>query len=293
MREHWENKLTSKDWQYRPNYLGLLYKSLAVAFRRIRFTSTSSTVHLSHTHHHEWMLDQVFLSADDTTIADAVCMWVVDRQVTPPGSCTRRLLELTERDRPLSPSLRWTIIQVVQQLWRPELNAVELEFVCLLNNLEISEHEMDEASWFWDSAVGLVGGVLCSPMGRWFLSSHYWLLLGNLISMGPDTLLINGDEQMETMKSLEEAQDWERFETWMVVVWCSWYYLEPAPIQDLERATLTLFRQRPSVVPIFEDLYEKGTRSPFPYPLFNKYEDEFRWICNQVRAEQPRSEPSS
>jgi hypothetical protein len=115
---------------------------------------------------------------------------------------------------------------------------------------------------------------------------------------------MNGDEQMETMKSLEEAQDWERFETWMVVVWCSRYSCDPAPIQDLEhcdlapiqdleRATLTLFRQRPSAVPIFEDLYEKGTRSPFPYPLFSEYGDEFRWICNQVRAEQPRSEPSS
>jgi hypothetical protein len=64
------------------------------------------------------------------------------------------------------------------------------------------------------------------------------------------------------MKSLEEAQDWEKLETWMLVVWWSEYdYSDPVPIQDIERATLTLFRQRPSAIPRFEGLLENRTLS--------------------------------
>jgi hypothetical protein len=39
------------------------------------------------------------------------------------------------------------------------------------------------------------------------------------------------DRQTEVMESLEEAQDWEKLETWMLVVWWSLYRSDSVPIQ--------------------------------------------------------------
>jgi hypothetical protein len=311
MREHWEEEPTSEGWEYRRDYFNLLHRSLAVAFRHTCFNSASPTIHTFHTRNHEWMFDKVFINAyggmftydhmfadgekfaDDEKFADAVCMWAADRQVTPPGSCTRRLLELTERGWPFSPRLRCTVIHAVQHLWPWELEAAGLELVSLLNNLEVGVREINGAKRSRNWAA-LLKGVLSSPMGQWFLSSHYWLLLRNLISMGyPSWEVV--DRQTEIMKSLEEAQDWEKLETWMLVVWCSVYLSHPDPtlIQDIGWATLTLFRQRPSAIPRFEDLYEQRTRLHSLDPLFNTCANEFRSICDQVRVEQSCLEPPS
>jgi hypothetical protein len=271
----------------------LLPRALATAFRHIGPHTTIPLVQLPHTHHHEWMLDKIFTSEDDDRIADAVCVWIVNLQVTPSGSCTRRLARLTERGRPFSPRLRWAIVLIIQQFWHREFEAAELEFVCLLNNLEgeMGEAGDGDSRSYW---VDPLARVLRSPMGLERLSSYYWLLFGNLVSMG---FLPNPDGDihihMETMKSLEEAQDWEKLETWMLVVWRSQYYLGSAPpIHDIERATLKLFLQRPSAIPRFEDLHENDIQSPLP-PLLRSYRNRFRRICDQARAEQSRLEPPS
>jgi hypothetical protein len=284
--EHRRGELTSVDL---PCLQRFLSKSLAIAFRRTDLIHVQSRVRLSHTNHHEWMLDDIFTRADDGEIADAVCVWIVDREATPYGSCTRRLLKLTGRGRPFSPRLRSTIVCAVRRLWDWELKAAELEFVRLLNDLEVSVDEMGNAKRIW---VGLLIGVLCSPMGQERLSSHYWRLLGNLVSVNPSTRS-HGDRQTEIMKSLEESQDWDKLETWMLVVWTCNYSPDPAPIQDIEWATLTLFRRRPSTILRFKDLYGKRKLFCFYHSPFNKYEGEFRRICDQVQAEQPRLESPS
>jgi hypothetical protein len=262
------------------SYSNLLTHSLAIAFRHIG-SDYIEPVRLSHTPHHEWMLDAIFARGDDDVIADAVYAWIVDWEITPSGSCTRRLLKLTEGGRTFSPRLRQTIVRAIRGLWWPELEAAELEFVCLLNYLEVG---MDDADNGW---LPLLICVLLTPMGQEHLSSYYWLFVGNLISVSPETHSAE-DRQIEIMKSLEEAQDWEKLETWMLIVWWSAYYSGPVPIQDIERATLTLFQRRPSAILKFEDLLEKHTQFSFPCPLFNEREDEFRRICSQARAEQPR-----
>jgi hypothetical protein len=300
MKEHWEDELISENWQYRRNYLNLLHRSLAVAFRHTCFDTASPTLDVFHTRHHEWMFDKVFIGAyDDMSVygderfADVVCMWAADRQVAPPGSCTRRLLELTERGRPFSSRLRSSTIHAVQNFWPWELEAAGLELVCLLNNLEVGVCEINDANRRQDW-VDLLKGVISSPMGQRFLSSHYWLLLGNLISMGDQSWRVV-DRQMEIMKSLEEAQDWDKLETWMLVVWCSVHLAHPdqIPNQDIRRATLALFRQRPSAIPRFEDLYEQRTRLFSPFSLFDWCKDVFRRTHDQARAEQPRLESLS
>jgi hypothetical protein len=182
------------------------------------------------------VLDIVFAMRSDDWIADTVCVRIVHPQVTPSGSCARRLLKLTERGRPFSLRLRRTIaLAAVQWLWRLELNAADLEFVCLLKNLKVGVGEVGNANMPW---LDLLMDVLRSPMGRGRLSSHYWFLLGNLVPMAP-TKDSGWDRDTEIMESLEEAQDWEKLETRMLVVWWFEHHNNPVPIQDIGRATVS------------------------------------------------------
>jgi hypothetical protein len=268
-------------------YARILSLSLAVGFRHIRYQYSLPT-RLSHTSHDEWMLDTIFTRGDDDAIADAVCLEIVDTFAPRFGSWSRRLIKLTERDRPLSPRLRWTILHFVQTVGDRALRVAELEFVCLLNNLKVSVGEAGDAGQAW---MQLLIYVLLTPTGQERLSSHYWLLLGSLISVLPQCHFAD-DRQTDLMKSLEEAQDWEKLETWMLVVWWSRCRFDSVPIQDIERATLTLFRQRPSAIPRFEGLLKNCTQfTPNPryyYPLFNAYKDILQQVCDQARVEQLR-----
>ena len=302
IRERRGDEPTSSDLSssdHNNHYGCILSLSLAIAFRHIGSESVFLPDRLSHTPHDKWMLDAIFTRGDDNAIADAMYVgiidegaamyvWTMDEEAGQSGSWTRRLLKLTERVRPFSPRLRWTILHFVQERWYSILGEAVLEFVCLLNNLEVSVGEVGDAGRGWGR---LLIEVLLTPVGQMRLSSHYWLLLGNLISVFPETCSAV-DRQTEVMKSLEEAQDWEKLETWMLVVWWSDYDSDPVPIQDIERETLTLFRQRSSAIPEFEGLLENHTQFNFP-PLFNTYKDVLRRICDQARAERsPLRSPS-
>jgi hypothetical protein len=285
IREQWGDEPTSEHVSSSSpfgGYARILSLSLAVGFRHIRCQWALPT-RLSHTPHDEWMLDTIFTRGDDDAIADAVCVEIVDGFATRFGSWLRRLIKLTERDRPLSPRLRWTILHFVRQLGYHALRSAELEFVCLLNNLEVSVGEAGDAGRAW---VSLLVCVLFTPMGQGRLSPHYWLMLGNLVSMFPRSYRAR-DRQAEVMKSLEGTQDWEKLETWMLVVWWSVYCPNSAPIQDIERATLTLFQQRPSAIPRFEGLLEDRTEFDIP-PSFNTHKGILQRVCNHARVEQSR-----
>jgi hypothetical protein len=266
------------------DYPLLLHQSLAVTFRHIGSDYISLPICLPHTHHHELMLDYIFAGEDDDLIADVMYVWISDQSAILPGSCTHRLLKLTERGRPFSPRLRWTIIHAVPWLWEPELEAAGLEFVHLLHHLEVGVGDVDDAEGW----ILLLIYVLYSPVGQEHLSSHYWLLLGDLVSMTPPLDLgSEHDKDMEIMKSLEEAQDWEKLEMWMLFIWNSEDdHRIPIPIRDIKQATLTLFQQRSSAMLRFKDLHDKCTQPSYPETLFKSCEDEFQWICNQVQTEQ-------
>ena len=264
------------------SYSGILFTALAVGFRQMGPDHISSEIHLIHTCHHELMFTEAFSSEDDDVIADAVAVWVVDPLVTHPGSCARPLVKLTEKERPFSPRLRRTIVYAVQRNWPMELEATGLELVVFLNHLEVDVEDLDDtlSKLHW---VSLLAGVLCSPVGRERLSSHYWLLLGKLISMGARLPQRLHGSDMEIMRSLEDAEDWEKLETWLLTIWGSWYTDDAVPMEDVERATLKLFPQRPNSIPRFEDLH---ANTPDTYPsVFRLYGDKFRWICDKMPEE--------
>jgi len=264
-------------------YATLLFPALAVGFRQIDTNCISSGIRLTHTHYHEMMLENAFASDDDDVIADIVSVWAVDPLVTPSGSCVRNLIKLTERERPFSPRLRQMIVCAIQGRWPMELEAAGVELVLLLNHLEVDVEDMDDtvSKLYW---VSLLAGVLRSPEGQEHLSSRYWLFLGKLISMGARPPPQSHELDMKIMKGLEDAEDWEKLEAWLLTVWGSWYTGGTVPMEDVERATIKLFLQQPTSVPRFKDLC---ANTPPAYPsLFCLHGDQFQQICDKMQAEQ-------
>jgi hypothetical protein len=95
----------------------------------------------------------------------------------------------------------------------------------------------------------LLAEMVCSPEELGSLSPHYWHLLDEL-ALGIDFSGTLGVRSVEMMKSLKEAEDSEKLETWVVIVWQSLPGFVPDDtMEDVERATLELLLQRPSASP--------------------------------------------
>jgi hypothetical protein len=76
--------------------------------------STKSTLLLNHTSHHEWTFKVAFSSDNDETIADAVNVWIIGGDQTPPGSFVSYFAKRAESSRPFSPRLRQAVIYAIE-----------------------------------------------------------------------------------------------------------------------------------------------------------------------------------
>lgn len=153
----------------------------------------------------------------------------------------------------------------------------ELEIACLLNRFDADVDDVRyKGNW-----KQLLVDVIRSPTGREALSSHNWCLLreSTLVKHHGRIRLRNVD--MEVLRSLDNAEDWEKLETWMLVVWSSLESGSEMPIEDIKLVTLRLLRQRPSALQRFKPLYGRDYRR-------DRYikRDQLREICDQARVEQ-------
>ena len=228
------------------------------------------------------MFEAAFSSGDDKTVANAVCVWIVCGDRTPLGSCVRYLVKHVEKGAPISPRLRQVSIHAIEHTWHSELEVSGPEAVFLLNRLNVDADDMVER----DEWVQLLVSAICLPPGPESLSSHYWCLLDKL-PLAADFLVAAGSRKMEVLRSLEEAEDWEKLEVWMVVVWqaLSSYNTSSSMMEDIEQATLKLLSQRPSAFPRFKDLCLYGF-------LLHMHKGRLRGVCDQAQAGQSSPESS-
>jgi hypothetical protein len=262
------------------HYRTLLSRTLEIGFRLVRPGREHPTLDLNHKPHHKLALEIAFSSDDDEVIADAVSIWIVGGgDHAPLGSFARHFAKRVERCTPFSPRLRRTGTRAIERTWHGELEVSRLETIRLLNRLDVGADDMeDEYTW-----VRLLVDVIRLPAGLESLSSHYWRLLGELpLAMDFET---SESPDVEVMTSLEKAEDWEKLEVWMVVVWQSLPLSPPAAVmEDIERVTLELLLRRPSALLRFEALRKRV----FLYP---SHKPKFQQACNQARAEQLLLEP--
>jgi len=221
---------------------------------------------LDHTPHHSLAFKCAFSSDDDEVVADGVCAWIADSNHIPDGSCVHHLAQRVEKDTPFSPQLRWMGIRLIERTWRNELRVSELETIHLLNHLNVGMGDIRGTTQSRKMWAEFLVDVICSPVGLNVLSIHYWHLLEWLPCAG----YCSTAHIMKVVKLLEQAEDWEKLEVWIVIVWRSFWLglqedseseenLEPeedtklTPNEEhLKQVTLNLFLKRPSALPRFE-----------------------------------------
>jgi len=286
----------------------LLSIILEVGFRLVVLGRDHTTFHLDHTPHHNVVFETTFSSRDDEVIADGVCAWIMDSDHMSASSCAHYLARRVERDVSFSPRLRWMSICAIENIWRHELTVSDLETVRLLNRLDVDMDDIGrKREW-----LKLLVDVIHSPVGLENLSIHYWRLLDRLVSTSKRFATFT-PRDMELMRLLEEAEQWEMLEVWMVIAWKSLGYgfmgvtepvedsepgketdsgediepedeAKPVDAEELEQVTLNLLLQRPSALPRFEDLSTSRA-------LWMDQDVVLRRICAQARAQELPVEP--
>jgi len=257
-------------------YAHILSITLEIGFRRDTPSRDQPVPRLEHTSHHKWVFETILSSDDDDeVIADALCIWTASDGNTPPGSCARYLAKRVERGAPFSPRLRQVSIRTIEHIWHNELEVSGLDTIRWLNHLSIDADDMvDRNSWVW-----VLVGVMRSPAGLEGLSSHYWHLLDKLVAL--NHFLYLGSRDVEVMRSLEEAEDWEKLEAWMVAMWSGTPMHQS--MEGIEEVTLKLLSRRPSTFPRFEDLCKTFTCSGLDCQM---HKGKLQQICDQVRTGQ-------
>lgn len=157
----------------------------------------------------------------------------------------------------------------------------ELGTARLLNCLDVSVDEIkDKKRW-----AALLRELVCSPEGLKDLSPNYWHLLAKLVSGGSSGWAFASDD-VKLLKSLEEAEEWEKLEIWVVIAWQTLpepnrrYGSASDLVDDVKEATCELLLRRPSALPRLEHLWKtRGT---------NKwaYKDTLQGVCDQAKSNQ-------
>ena len=282
------------------HYTVLLYKSLKIGFRLAGPGRDQPAIRLGRASSNDQMFEAAFSSRDVEIIADAVCAWIADRDITPPNSLARYFTERVDYRIPFSRRLQWASTRAIECIWGDGLEVPGSETVRLLNRLEVNVDDVvDKDEW-----RRLLTSAIRSTTGQESLSSHHWRSLDRLIS----GLYVHGifvSRNVEVMKLLEKAGDWERLEVWMVIVWGSLgpsERLKSEPMWGIEQTSRKLLSHRPSAIPRFENLAEfKLSEDDHLRPLLV---DELaimesappigatlRRICSWARAGQLPSEP--
>jgi len=223
----------------------LLLLSLKIGFRHLNPKDHWVEAKLTHTNHHKQMANIIFESGDDGTIADLLHVWTsYSHSHGPPtwlNICARYLINL----QPSSQRLRKLVIRTIMAIGYQGFEEVGVEgLVGLLSHLCISIEDVDhKGDW-----VKLLLDIAQSSEGAQHLPNSYWELLVELVVSYP-WLLEGSNYNPHTMVSLESAEEWDKLEYWVGIVWMVWPPgCGKTTEEDLEHITLLLVHKQPGAI---------------------------------------------
>ena len=235
-----ENSQGIEDWE------SLLLSSLEIGFRHLDPRVGHFGYELTHTEHHQKLVDVVFKSQKSEVIADLLHAWTAQGFSQPPartllGVC-RHLVGLHNL-APFSPRLRQLVIRSVELIGYEGFEGVGAErFIELLNHLHVTANDV-ERGFLW---AKLLLDTLQSSGGAQHLSHWYWELLVELAVSEPPWLRDDLAYTPQITTFLTEAQEWSKLECWMGTVWVMWPPGDDGMLEeDISCTMLLLFRQRP------------------------------------------------
>ena len=243
----WENHQGYEGWET------LLLLSLEVGFRHIR-PKNQYIPNITHAKHHQDFIDTVLRGDNSEAIADiALASYAIDDYRGLVASiCANHIVDsCSGTARPPSLRLHKFLFQVIESNSFGTLEEMgQGRLVELLNHLQICIEDVT-CPQIWNA---LLLGIIQSSEGALRLAIQPWELLAEVATSGvpqglaaygiPDSVAYTPD----VTASLLGAEEWDKLECWMGVVWM---LCPPEPgdiVEDLERAMTSLFRQRPGAV---------------------------------------------
>jgi len=262
----------------------LILRSLQIGFRHLDPRDDKIAAELTHTEHHQKLIETVFRYGCDEWIGNLLQAWTSRSDFHEPytllKTCARYLVDLQ------SPSarLRSLVIRAIELIGYQEFEQVGVgKFFKLLDKLRVGVEDMKNSSYSTRPDLDkvyrwtriLIAAINSSEGIR--LSYSYWELLVEITPLVPcfrEDFCSHCRPQITT--SLEDAKDREKLECWIGVAWALWH-LDSAEAEGLKRVALSLFRQRPSAI---QKLEQRMGRRRYYRPSVS-----FLQICKQARIE--------
>lgn len=108
------------------------------------------------------------------------------------------------------------------------------------------------------------------------------------MAMQPGLFILHFESSdLETMRIFEEAGDWERLEVWIGMMWVLELPEDVVQVEEVERATRALFRNRPSALRTVEGWVLAASEDDDS--LYARHRDTFWKVCDQAKEEVERS----
>ena len=238
----YENREHFEDWE------SLLLVCLELGFRHLDDQRPSTNIRLTHTEHHQALVDIIFKSQKGDAIADLLHAWTLGRHFSGPAGalvdvCTEHFVGLHNLV-PFSPRLRRLVIRFIERVGYKAFEGAGAErFTELLDYLHVTIEDTDlKVRW-----TSLLLDVIRSSEGTLRLSHWYWELLVEMVVLTPWWLRFEVTYCLEIIESLMESREWGKLECWIGIVWM--FSGSPGAVgvteEDLEDSMLLLFHQRP------------------------------------------------
>ena len=271
-----KNRQRLEDWK------SLLLLPLQVGFRHFDPQSQSIPARLTHAEHRRELVDVVFEWKDGEAIADLLCaLTTMDYSHEPAyallGICTGYLVDLYDQmDSP--PRLRQLVIRSVGLIGYEGFKEVGVEkFILLLNHLHVGIEDVDdEFTW-----MILLVYIIQSPEGAQRLSNQSWEWLVKLVISGLWRVPSGFGHvaySPQVVASLLEAQEWDRLEYCIGVIWMVWPPEISKAVEDLERVMVLLFRQRPGAAQKLKEWVEQWSQK-----CDEDIPESFQQVCKQAQ----------
>ena len=252
----------------------LLSLLLEIGFRHLNREDHWLELGPTHTEHHQVLAKIIFESGDSEAIADLLYAWTSrsnsHESYASLKICMQYLVGLHHL-YPFSPRLHYLIAHTIVIIGYQEFKQVGVEvFFKLVDDLQAHVEESDKIEW-----TSLLLDIIQSTEGIQHLSLPHWeLLVVIIVSYGQ--WLEGSTYSPQTMISLKEAEEWDKLECWIGVVWMLWPREGETAERDLRNTTLALFHQRPGAVQKLEQWMEQWADE------WRRIPESFQQICKQA-----------
>jgi hypothetical protein len=210
------------DWE------NLLLLCLEIGLRHIDSRDPNTYTRLTHTEHHQGLVNVVFKSQNSESIVDLLCALTFNGDFSGPentlvDSCIGHLVDL-HRLVPFSPWLQDQILYFMEDLRHKEFGDAEVKkLIELLGLFNVKANYLRGVRVHrW---ISFLLNVIQSPGGAQRLPDWHWKLLAELL--GPEILppKFRGTGALRIAESLIGAEEWGKLEYWVITVWPSPWFL--------------------------------------------------------------------